>query len=717
MALRESNALHLEILEVLAGVGVPLEVDIFDGANPGTLLEHLEGAYGVTFSFTLNEMGSFSFRINRHDPKARPEIVDRENLCKIKIGGVYRFAGWMSERAIETLDEDAEEAGEDWIIGGSEALIYLDRAVWAPVSYASGGSFFLDEETGVWSFALEEAGDVMARAIVEARGRSPDPLEFLTFDFHSNTDSQGAAWPDLTTIDANAGTGYLQTLRTLAGLGLCDFRMRHDLRLSMYVELGRHFEVGTGTGSVVFRAGQNVTTKLRKRTQGGEKKSRLWVKGKGDAFFEVQRPDIEADPYTRRREGFLSFGDSSDPTTIQRAGEADLESRSLQGNAISFGVDHVQEKGGYQPFVDYDLGDWTTLDDPGVWDMEPVRIVGLTITQAEDDYDVQIDANSIEYEALLKLARRLNGASSGGSSGTASTNLSGGGGGSGGGSTAPTSRVSVEAGDTPGFLLAKLLEGTGIDITLAGTAGGRKAQISAEVSDADLAAIQAELDAHEGLPHTGGYVLDGRPGAPNAMDDEFDGPTLDPKWTKDASWSASAAETFDNSELRKEFPIAASGAASRMLISQPVPAGDWTFACKMTHVSTGNPSTATADTPMFGLYLLDAVGTGVANAVYNSTVGEAFPFWRFVTNAFSARAGYSTVRLPFAFDMQVAPVWLRIRRAGATYFAAVSLNGRDWLPEWTYTGAAITPTIVGVGKGYNTPQAGRFWIDWFRRLA
>lgn len=505
MVLRESNALHLEILETEPSVGVPMELDVFDGANPGTLLEHLEGAYGIQFTVTLNEPGAGSFRINRHDPKATAAIIDREHLAKVKIGGVYRFAFWMHERALETLDADGEEGGEEWIIGGPEAMEYLDRAVWAPVVYGAGGESFLDPTTGAWKFVNEQAGDIMARALVESDGRSPDPLEFLTHDFTSSIDTQGASWPASATLEIQAGTGYLATLKMLAALGLCDFRMRHDLRLSMYVELGRHFEIDGGDGTIVWRAGQNITTKLRKRVQGGGVKSRTWVQGTGESFFEVLRPDLEADPYVRRRESFLSFGNSSDPTTIQRAGEADLLTRAAQKEAISFGVEHRRTAGGYEPFVDFDLGDWMTLHEPGIYERETIRLVGMTITQEEDDFAVSLEANAIEYEALLKIQRALQGGASG-SPGSGEAALV-----PGGTSVAPggSSRVAVEPGDSPGFLLDKIEEGDGIAATLVGTSGARRIRIQADVTQAELDAIMDALEAHEALPHGGGG---GQPG-------------------------------------------------------------------------------------------------------------------------------------------------------------------------------------------------------------
>ena len=728
---RESNATHLEVLEQAPGVGVPIEVDIYDGASPGTMLEHLEGAEGVQFTMTLNEVGAGQFRLNRHDPKALPAIVDRENLAKIKIGGVYRFAFWMQERAVETLDEQGEEGGEYWIIGGPEAAEYCDRAVWAPVTYAGGGSF-LDEETGRWSFVNEQAGDIMARALLEARGRSPDPLEFLTDDFGSLTDSQGNAWPKAATLDIEAGTGYLATLKMLSALGLCDWRVRHDLRLSMYVELGRHFEVDGGTGEIVWRAGQNVTTKLRKRVEGGAVKSRVWVKGTGDAFFEVLRPDLEADPYIRRRETALSFSNSADPTTIQAAGEADLLARAAQKDAIAFGGEHRAERGGYEPFVDYDLGDWMTLDEPGVYDLATFRLVGMTIVQEEDDFSVSLEANSIEYEALLKIERQMNGAASGaGGGGGGSTNLSSGGG-TGGGAATDT-KVAVESGDKASFLYSKLLAGDGIAVSIAGTAGDRQARIDAALELVDLLDVDPTgldeddvfaWDATAGLfvprPRGAGggggggggallFPIDAAPSSPHAKDDEFSAAALDAKWTPGAN---AIVTTLAEGWLELRADIASRHA---YFIRQLAPAGDFTITAK---IASRLPWTPTDHRP--GIFVAHTGSSRALVAGIGLSGGPAQAMWIEHSN-YSEVANWGGYNGSWSGNVGVAyfggSLYFRIRSVGGTLTVEFSASGGGWRQVGGTRAWAVQPDRIGLvleNNSGNMQTTEGLLVDWFR---
>lgn len=547
MAFRESNALHLEILEVVPSTGVPIELDIYDGAAPATMLAHLEGAEGVKFTLTHNEEGAGQFRISRGDPKATPEIIDREHLAKVKIGGVYRFSFWMEQRRIVTLTED-EGGGEFWTISGREGTYAeLDRASMDRVSHVGD-----DPIEGVYNLTAagtgNKLGQMLMRVLDESLSKSPSPLEFLSLGFDYDVDSLGAAWVKDADVQVNVGTSVLPIVKMLAGLGI-DLRARHDLRLNAYEELGRHFEADGGTGALVFRAGQNVTTSLERTSEPGIR-SRMLVKGTGDEFFEVIRPDLEADPYVRRREGFLSFGNSADPTTVQHAGEAELDALAARRTAISFGVDHDASRGGYEPFVDYDLGDWGTLDEPGVFDMETIRIVGITVEQQEDDYAVTVDANSIVLEELLKIARRIQNGGSGGGGGGSSTSSVGGAGGGGGSITSPA-KVAVEAGDLPGYLYGKLEAGDGIMSSLAGSAGNRRVRLDtlialANLLDVDLTGIADGngIVWNEALglfvPGSiggggGGSLKDTRwtpPSPAHALSDEFSNAALDAAWTR-----------------------------------------------------------------------------------------------------------------------------------------------------------------------------------------
>jgi hypothetical protein len=94
---RQSNALYLQVLTQQPVAGVPIEVDIYDGSALGTMLVTLENARAVQFQEQINEAGSFSFLLNRHDPKATATTLRSGNLVRIKIGGIYRFAGFIDE--------------------------------------------------------------------------------------------------------------------------------------------------------------------------------------------------------------------------------------------------------------------------------------------------------------------------------------------------------------------------------------------------------------------------------------------------------------------------------------------------------------------------------------------------------------------------------------------------------------------------------------------
>ena len=48
-------------------------------------------------------------------------------------------------------------------------------------------------------------------------------------------------------MTVDVGTNLLDVWKLCTGLGM-DSRMRHDLRLEAYVELGRHLDVTDGTG-------------------------------------------------------------------------------------------------------------------------------------------------------------------------------------------------------------------------------------------------------------------------------------------------------------------------------------------------------------------------------------------------------------------------------------------------------------------------------------
>lgn len=496
---RESNAHHLEILGQAPALGVPIEVDVFDGASPGTLLDTLEGATGVRFQRVLNDIGAFRFLISRADPKAVPDIIDREHLIKVKMGGVYRFGGWAEIRKLQTLDAQEEEAAEVWEISGRSGIGYLDRAAMA--NYSLIGD---DPIAGVWDLSAAGTGDSIGamfyRCVQERLAEPGSAIEFITTDFDYDYDSLGAAWADTAKIKVNVGDSLLSIWRTMTALGM-DSRMRHDLRLQAFVELGRHFDIDTGDGTVVLEAGKDFTSTLIKTRRTSDIKTREWVKGQTGTYFEAIRPDLEADPYIRRREGSLSFGSSTDPTTLQRAAFADMKQRAL---AVEGGIEVEVWNGRYQPFVHYEEGDWITIHEPGVYNYKTFRIVAITIEQDEDDHKTTLALNSIELEDLLRLAAKLMGAEMGSSANTTSAVSSGGGGGGGGG-TGSDYKVAVETGDEAGFLIDKIEGADGVTRQMVGPVGDRIVQLGL---DDTLVQLKDEKGAPNGYaPLSSGLLV------------------------------------------------------------------------------------------------------------------------------------------------------------------------------------------------------------------
>lgn len=701
MPFRESNAVHLEILETALATGVPIELDVYDGANPGTMLEHLEGAEGVKFTLTMNEEGAGEFRISRGDPKATADVIDREHLAKVKIGGVYRFSFWMERRKIVTLT-DNEEAGEFWHVSGREGTYaYMDRAAMDRVSHVGD-----DPIEGVYNLTLagtgNKLGQMLMRVLDESLSKSPSPLEFMTVGFDYDADSLGNVWAQDADVQVNVGTSVLPIVKMLTGLGI-DIRARHDLRLNAYEELGRHFEIDGGTGALVFRAGQNVTTSLERTSEPGIR-SRMIVKGTGDQFFEVQRPDLEADPYVRRREGFLSFGNSADPTTIQRAAEAELGALAARRAAISFGVDHDVSRGGYMPFVDYDLGDWGTLDEPGVFDMETVRIVGITIEQMEDDFSVTVDANSIVLEEILKIARRVQNSGGGGSSGSSTSSVGGGGGG--GGSITSPAKVAVETGDTPAYLYSKILAGDGITASVAGVAGNRQVRIDgidsiAALLDVDLAGIQdgdgIVWDEAEGKFVPG--AVGGGGGAPGedlgTWGDDFEGVSLDAKWTLGGGATANFP---DDHTVNLTF----GAQKARILESLAGAPSDFSVKALIRNMSDHGTSGG-----MTGIALVDATGAGLVACFYAGTLY----MMNLVAWAYSS-TGLGGPGAPASGEAY----WLHVEKVGTTYRCRWTSDPAGAVNWSAYSGGFTKATVmthVGLVRAYVNGGSITFRLDKF----
>lgn len=129
--IRTSRGLFLEVLEPSALVGLPLEFDVYDGANPASMLATLEACFNGAYQSQINEVGSGRCSLLRSDPKATAAILAKGNLVRVKTGGVYRGAWWIEEPT-ERLTSTQEASGEIVEVKGRGALAYLERGVVYP---------------------------------------------------------------------------------------------------------------------------------------------------------------------------------------------------------------------------------------------------------------------------------------------------------------------------------------------------------------------------------------------------------------------------------------------------------------------------------------------------------------------------------------------------------------------------------------------------------
>lgn len=712
MVVRTSNGLYLEVLEATPVVGVPIEFDVYDGASPSTMLATLGNAYDRGFTDTLADLGSGSFKILATDPKATSAIIRRGNLVKARVAGVYRFAFFMDDIRDVVLSP-AEGGGMAYAVSGRGSLAYLERAIVYPPGWPvpTGTSV---NYTGV------PAGRVLRELVVAAQARGSLPA--LTQASWSNTvDSHGEPWSDSLTMQVPAGTTLLDLAMQFMGLGL-ELEMTTDLKLKAYVEFARHFEA-----SVVLRAGYHLAGEVTKQVRGHTERTRMLVEGGSGAYSEVLASGSpEADPYIGRREGFLSFSNSSDPTTLQRAGESALAQLNADTDAISVPVLHsLTDPGQYEPWRDYRKGDWISLDIPGAYSLAPYRIMGMTLQEtAGGDYALNLDLNSLALEALNRLKRAVD-ALSGGSGGANISgsvgNLGGGGGGSGGSS----GRAAAAQGTALGYLYDLIAVAGGMSKALVGD------QVRLTQAAASLDAL-TDVDTSTTPPTNGqalvydlastlwkpGSVASGGGGGggtdydvspnPTANDDEFKAPTLAPAW--------STINTLDvatsNTDLLSHLHLKKNSSTGLALygLKRAAPATPFIFTAKVSaHQRVGNYQSV-------GLCVGDA--TGKMYTIFlpkTPTYSDRATLDQAIYSDANTRATVAEAYIDPAAGGW--PEYLRmVVESGTNFDLQYSMDGIIWTTVWAAQNPALgAPTFFGVWvAGLATGQQAEAYFDWCR---
>jgi len=368
-------------------------------------------------------------------------------------------------------------------------------------------------------FAGSTFGGILKTLIDQAQARGA--LPWLTYDFSGTVDSGNQPWPDTFELTFHIGTSLLDVWRHLVSLGL-EGGMTPELKLRAFVDASRHFEE-----RVIFRKGRHFVGDVSRAAHSSARATRVLVEGAGGRVIEVANPAAETDLRVGRREGFVEMTTSDDATTIQRAGEIALAVAELETKAIDLDVTHgTRAEGHYEPFEHYRDGDWISIDTDGDGTLEVVRIVATELEKTEGGFTVNLDANSIQMEASLRLQRKVDAIA--GRGGGLGTTFGGGGGSGGGGGGASSGLVAVRPGDTAGYLADKLETDTTLTKTIVGEISSQRLRLAVApggthpnlaTHDALGLATDAELASHASAGHaptTADYLVGTASGALSA---------------------------------------------------------------------------------------------------------------------------------------------------------------------------------------------------------
>jgi hypothetical protein len=512
-------------------------------------------------------------------------------------------------------------------------------------------------------------------------------------------------------LSFHIGTSLLEVWRHLVTLGL-EGGMTPDLRLQAYVDVSRHFE-----SSVILRKGHHLIGDVVDTAHGSGLRTRLLVEGAGGRILEITDPAAEADARIGRREGYLSMSTSDNPTTLQRAGTTALASAAAEDQARSIAVVHGSaSEGQFEPWVDYREGDWISLDADGSGGVTvPQRVASITLEETEaGDFGVELELNSVEMDAFLRLHRRLDALSR-------DTTATGSGGYSGSGGTAG-GRVSASSTDTPGYLYDKI-DVAGLTKALAGDVGAQRVKLTGPASGGvgGYAPLSSGLlvpvaylgtgtpsgstflrgDGVWATPAAGGGGYppgspDAPPSSPSSYDDEF---------TALSGWTTLGSLTSQNVTdapshwhgVRSSIGLQIHG------IYKAAPSYPFTVTAKF------------ADIPYLGNYseIGLMLGNAGASAWWSASLSVYPNPWTIQVESWSSntsRSGSNNYGQAWGYSF---PRYVRVVVTSPTSVAvAVSFNGLAWITVATGLNPGFA-NQVGIALDANGAVAEAF-VDWIR---
>lgn len=250
-------------------------------------------------------------------------------------------------------------------------------------------------------------GYIFATLLGEAQGGSELPALHATFT--TAHDSSGNPWSATATVEFSAGASLLDVWQTLIGLGWYT-RFRFSNAYGGWKIVMDAYDADPGvdqTALVVLREGKHLSDAVTRTRQAMTHYTRVLVEGANGTFVEVIGT---GETVSNRRDGYLSFTNTDDATTLQQAGQEFLDANSDESQSIAVPMFHGDGAGEYEPGDDFAEGDTIALDVPGMFSLAPYQVAAITWAvdaNGAGRYTTEVDLNSQALTLEVRVKQQL----------------------------------------------------------------------------------------------------------------------------------------------------------------------------------------------------------------------------------------------------------------------------------------------------------------------
>lgn len=381
MTVKLSNSKYLTVLPARALEGVGWTVRVLSERDYVTPVALVERFAGLGFTVESNAEGGGTVTLDADDPVftgtlpagETTRLADQEALWQVLEDGQLRF-----EFLAEDVEQDVIPEG-----GGPRTTVISGRGTasvleWAPVLPAgmptpsSMSRDFNAHPMAVWADLFAEA---------QAAGF----LGWVSLSFDGSMDSQAVAWEGgAQALTVSAGDSLLDLLKRWTEANELSWRMLPGFILEVRQAGGARLE-----DSVVFTQYRSQGEHTRKITR--RELANIVYADSGDLGLAYAEDTASVTKW-RKRAAWISAGDSGDASARSMIANTSLglSKDQRQSRTIKLLPDRI----GRQPFYDFNVADWVTVEVPDD-DAESgaVKVVGLA---------VDIDAGGVvQYEATL----------------------------------------------------------------------------------------------------------------------------------------------------------------------------------------------------------------------------------------------------------------------------------------------------------------------------